>query len=264
MATTEVQLEIKNTKACITINRPQALNALNRAVLEGLNQVLDDVDIAANSFKVRSLVIRGAGEKAFVAGADIKEMEDLSPTQAGHFAELGQKVFRRLEVLNIPVIAAVHGFALGGGCELALACDFIYATNNSQFGLPEVSLGLIPGFGGTQRLSRVVGVARARELIFTGARISADEALRIGLVNKVCADAPTLFSEVDNCCAQINARGPLAIREAKRAILQGLHMDIDSGLELERSFFGDLFGYEDVREGLKAFTEKRKPQFAGR
>jgi enoyl-CoA hydratase len=260
----EVTLEVKNSVAWITINRPQALNALNGAVLTRLNAVLDDVDRMISRIEVRAVVLKGAGEKAFVAGADIKEMQGLSSDQARSFAEKGQKTFRRLEILGVPVIAAVHGFALGGGCELALACDFIYATPQAKFGLPEVSLGLIPGFGGTQRLARAVGVQMARELTFTGKMIAADEALARGLVNKVVPDAATLWGEVEKTCETILSRGPIAIREAKRVLLEGVPMDIDSGMVLERDAFGELFAYADVTEGLNAFVEKRKPAFQGR
>lgn len=257
----EVLLQIENKIAQVTINRPQALNALNSAVLDGLGKVLDELD--ANN-DVRVVIVQGAGEKAFVAGADIKEMQNLSTSQARAFAEKGQKIFRRFEVLEKPVIASVHGFALGGGCELALSCDFIYATEKAKFGLPEVSLGLIPGFGGTQRLAKVVGLNNAREMIFSGNMISAGEAQQMGLVTKVFPDEGALKQAVLAVANAIASRGPIAVAEAKRSVLMGYPMDIDSGLEVERDAFGELFAYGDVKEGLSAFVEKRKPEFKGK
>lgn len=256
-------LKVENRLGWLEITRPQALNALNAAVLKDLNTALDEVDQMAARRELAVLVIRGSGDKAFVAGADIKEMQGLNADQARAFAEVGQKVFRRLEVLPVPVIAAIHGFALGGGLELALSCDFVYATQNAKLGLPEVTLGLIPGFGGTQRLARAVGVQKAREWIFTGQMVTAQEAQAAGLVNAVFPDTESLWAAVTKTASTIAARGPLAVREAKKALLEGLKMDIDSGLELERDLFGDLFSFSDVTEGLAAFVEKRTPQFKG-
>ena len=260
----EVLFETNNQVATITIHRPEALNALNSAVLSGLSKTLDELDARIHNAKdIRAVIVQGAGPKAFVAGADIKEMNGLNRDQARAFAERGQKVFRRFEILDVPVIASVQGFALGGGCELALACDFIYASEGAKFGLPEVTLGLIPGFGGTQRLAKVVGLNKAREMIFTGSMLSAQEALQVGLVNKVLADEAALKAEVIKVAETIASRGPIAVREAKKAVLQGYVLDIDSGLELERDAFGELFGFSDVKEGLSAFVEKRKPNFKG-
>ncbi len=250
-----------NHTGVLTINRPESLNALNQELMSELKQALTKIDEMPFS-QLRVLIITGAGEKAFVAGADIKEMSDLSSEQAQVFAERGQEVQRIFETLRIPVIAAVNGFALGGGCELALACDFIYASENAKFGLPEVSLGLIPGFGGTVRLSRVVGLAKAREMIMTGEMISATEALSLGLVSKVLPKTE-LLSHAEKTAELIASRGPLAIAAAKSSINQAFDLSIDQGMQLEAENFADLFESQDVREGTKAFVEKRKAQFQG-
>jgi len=244
----------------LEINRPEALNALNEQVFEELGLLLNVVD---RSHSLRILIITGSGEKAFVAGADIKEISAMNESsQAQAFAEKGQKIFRRLEVLNKPVIAAVDGFALGGGLELALACDFVYASEKAKFGLPEVGLGIIPGYGGTVRLAKAVGPNKAREMIYSGQIVGAEEALRIGLVNKVCPP-----EELLSCCmetaTQIIAKGPLAVGKAKQVVNRALDMEIDEALMLERQAFSELFDTEDQKEGTKAFIEKRKPEFKG-
>lgn len=245
----------------LTIQRPEALNALNADVLAEMSEALRTVgELPFES--ARALVITGAGEKAFVAGADIKELADLNEEDAVRFAERGQSVFQELSLMKIPVIAAVNGFALGGGCELALACDFIVASEKAKFGLPEVTLGLIPGFGGTVRLSRAVGIRRARELTYTGDMIGADEAQRMGLVNKV-APATELKAAVQGILEKILARAPLAVAAAKRSINRTWDLEIEEAHRFEAEHFGELFTSQDVREGTKAFIEKRKPSFQG-
>lgn len=245
--------------AVLTINRPEALNALNDQVLNELYENFKKVDEDKN---IRALIITGSGEKAFVAGADIKGFESMTPEQSVIFAEKGQKIFRFLEVLRIPVIAAVNGFALGGGFELALACDFIVASQKAKFGLPEVTLGLIPGFGGTQRLARHVGIGRARELTYTGRMVSADEGFQMGFVNRV-VPAENLLTVCKEIAGEISQRAPIAMTKAKEAINMGTDMAIDEGLHEERSAFAELFRTADLREGVKAFVEKRKANFKG-
>lgn len=243
----------------LTLNRPQALNALNTELLGELDQFFSQISELPWS-ELKALVVTGAGEKAFVAGADIKEMAALTESEARYFSERGQKTLRRLEVLRIPVIAAVNGFALGGGLELALACDFIYVSQNAKLGLPEVSLGLIPGFGGTVRLARVVGLNRAREMVMSGDMINADEALRMGLVNKVCESNELLVAALKTAETMVQ-RGPIAVGKAKFMTLESIDMNLDSGLSLEALNFGQLFVKKDTREGMQAFIEKRKAQF---
>lgn len=255
-----LKFEKRELTGILTISRPESLNALNSTVLSELAHFLDNIE---KDPTVKCLILRGDGEKAFVAGADIKELSDLNSSEALRFAERGQKIFRRLEVLNMPVIAAVNGFALGGGCELALACDFIVATRNARFGLPEVSLGLIPGFGGTQRLSRLVGVGRARELIYSGRHVRAEEALDIGLVTQV-VEPESLLDASMQLAKLITTRGPLAVGTAKQAIRRGMDVSLDEGLMIERELFSDLFRTSDQKEGTKAFIEKRTPQFTGK
>lgn len=246
----------------LTVNRPQALNALNGEVL---NEMAEAFRLVGEfPFEdARVLVITGAGEKAFVAGADIKEIAELDEEKALVFAQRGQSVFHELNLLKIPVIAAVSGFALGGGCELALACDFIVASENARFGLPEVTLGLIPGFAGTVRLSRAVGIRRARELTFTGEMVSAADAKSYGLVNRVVA-AGELKSAVRMIADQIVARAPHAVALAKRSINRTWDMEVEEAQRFEAETFAELFTTEDVREGTRAFIEKRKPQFKGK
>lgn len=245
----------------LTINRPEALNALNSEVLNEMGEALRQVGEMPYE-AARALVITGAGEKAFVAGADIKEMKDLNEDQALQFAQRGQSIFHELSLLKIPVIAAVNGFALGGGCELALGCDFIYASENAKFGLPEVSLGLIPGFGGTVRLARAIGLRKAKEMTFTGQMINAAEALSMGLVNKVLPQAellPTVFKTVE----AIKNKAPIALSGAKSSIYQAWDMDVEAAQRNEAQVFSELFSTADMLEGLTAFTEKRKANFQG-
>lgn len=249
----------------VTINRPEAMNALNSSVLQSLASVLDWIEGkgSAQAPKIHAMIITGAGEKAFVAGADIKGFESLNPQEALEFAAGGQALFMHLERLKIPVIAAVNGFALGGGLELALACDFIYASENAKFGLPECTLGLIPGFGGTVRLPRRIGPARARELAFTGGMISSSEALAIGLVNKVVPQAD-LMSVANATAKVICSRAPIAIEKIKQSIHQGMNENEEKANQREASLFGELFLTEDTTEGIRAFIEKRKPNFQGK
>lgn len=251
--------EINQQIAKLTLNRPEALNALNGELLAELHQAMLQISEKSLS-EVKVLIVTGSGGKAFVAGADIKEINRLGPEAAREFAQNGQKIFRQLERLKIPVIAAVNGFALGGGLELALACDFIYCSDNAKFALPEVSLGLIPGFGGTVRLARAIGPARAKEMIFSANMISAAEALNIGLVNKVTSQAD-LLPTVLKIAETISSRGPLAVAEAKQSVNLSYDQEIDEAMTTEAHHFARLFSSLDVKEGTSAFIEKRKAQF---
>ncbi len=255
-----VMLEKEAPLALITINRPKALNALNSKVLKALSETLDRVN---DDEEIRVVVITGAGEKAFVAGADIAEMSEMTPLEGANFSRLGQLVFKKVEELKKPVIAAVNGFALGGGSELALACDFIYASENAKFGLPEVTLGIMPGFGGTQRLPRLIGKGRAKELIFTGKMISAKEALEMGMVNRVVPQEQ-LMDAVKEVASGIAKNGPIAVSIAKGLVDVGYDLPLDDGCLMESKSFGVCASTEDKREGMKAFLEKRKPVFKGR
>jgi enoyl-CoA hydratase len=256
-----IQLESVNSIWKLIINRPDSLNALNLQVLSEMGEALRL--ISEMSFEdARALIITGSGQKAFVAGADIKEMASLSADEATQFSKKGQSVFYELELMRIPVIAAVNGFALGGGLELALGCDFIYASDNAKMGLPEVSLGLIPGFGGTVRLSRAVGLRKARELIFSGDLITAAEAQLFGLVNKVFPQSD-LMTQVMKRIESILSKGPMAVSAAKKSVQAAWDLQIDDALEMEAEQFGELFETEDSKEGMKAFIEKRKAQFTG-
>jgi len=258
MAYENIRLEKEGAIATLFVDRPKALNALNSKTLQEMEAALHTLGT-----DVRVLIITGGGEKAFVAGADIAEMAALSESQAQEFGALGHRVFAMLEALPIPTIAAVNGFALGGGCELALACDFIYASEKAKLGLPEVGLGVIPGFGGTQRLTRAVGRARAKELIFTGERIDAAKAKELGLVLEVLP-AEGLMPHCRDVAAKMLKNGPLAIAKAKRVIEAGADQDLRAANELERQAFGELFGSADQREGMKAFLEKRPAAFTGK
>ncbi len=241
----------------LTVNRPQALNALNSTVLVELDQAV--AALAADP-GLRAVIVTGSGAKAFIAGADIVEMSGYGPQAARRFAVLGHRVLAALEALPVPVIAAVNGFCLGGGCELALACDLIYASDTARFGQPEVNLGLMPGFGGTQRLARRVGAARAAELIFSARQVKADEALRLGLVLEVFPQAE-LLDRVRAVAAGIATKGPAAVRAAKLAIGRGLDAPLAVGNALEIEAFANLFDTADAREGMQAFVEKRPAQF---
>jgi enoyl-CoA hydratase len=245
--------------ATITFNRPKALNALNQALLAELSRALDD--IAADE-GIRVLILTGAGEKAFVAGADITELATFTALQAKVFSRAGHAVIAKLQELPIAVIAAVNGFALGGGSEIALACDFIYAAESAKFGLPEINLGLIPGFGGTQRLPRLVGANRAKEMIFTGKMIGAAEAAMIGLVNKVVPSGE-LMDEVLKTARDIAAKGRVSLRAVKQAVNHGLNTDLATGCAIETDAFALTLASADAKEGTAAFLEKRKAVFKG-
>jgi enoyl-CoA hydratase len=255
-----VRYEVEGFVATITIAREKAANALNRQTLDEIVWALREAD---DDERVRGVIVTGAGDKAFVAGADISEMQGLGPTEARRFAQAGRLLGDTLEAMKKPVIAAVNGFALGGGCELALACDFIYASERAKLGQPEVNLGVMCGFGGTQRLARRVGVARAMELILTGDAIGADEALRIGLVNKVCAP-DQLMAEARKCAERIAQKGPLAIAYSRRAVRKSEELPLPAGNDLEAELFALLFATEDQKEGMRAFLAKRPAKFEGK
>lgn len=252
-------VEQQGAAMVITINRPKALNALNATVIVDLSHAIEQ---ASQSKAVAGVVITGAGEKAFVAGADIRSMMDMSSEQAQTFAAQGHSVGEAIAHLPVPVIAAVNGFALGGGCELALACDFAYASENAKFGQPEVNLGVIPGFGGTQRLLRRVGQARALELCLSGELFDAQTALSWGLVNRVCETGKVLQAALETI-ETIAKKGPLAVAAAKRVIHEGAELPLPAANQLEIDAFGQLFGSKDQREGMIAFTEKRPAKFCG-
>lgn len=248
-----VTVETQGAVAVVTIDRPKALNALNSAVLAELDAALDAVDLAA----VRCLILTGAGEKSFVAGADIGEMSTLTKAEGEAFGKKGNDVFRKLETLPIPVIAAVNGFALGGGCEISMSCDIRICSDNAVFGQPEVGLGITPGFGGTQRLARLVGPGMAKQMIYTARNIKADEALRIGLVNAVYPLAE-LMPAAKKMAAGIAKNAPIAVRNCKKAINEGLEAGMDEAVVIEEKLFGDCFESYDQKEGMAAFLEKRK------
>lgn len=255
-----ILLNTEDGIALITINRPKSLNALNTETLKDLKNCIDYVK---NNDKIKVVIITGSGEKAFVAGADISEMENMSSAEAKRFSEFGQQVFREIELLEKPVIAAVNGFALGGGCELSMACDIRYASMNAKFGQPEINLGIIPGFSGTQRLARLVGRSKAKEMIFTGDMIKADEALNIGLVSKV-VEKEELLNEAKKLANKIMSKGLVAISMAKESINLGIETDIESGNRIESNAFSVCFSTMDQKEGMKAFLEKRAPKFENR
>ncbi len=248
-----VTYEAEGQIGLITICRPKALNALNSAVLGELDEVLDAVDLD----EIRALILTGSGEKSFVAGADIAEMSSLTKAEGEAFGKKGNDVFRKLEKFPIPVIAAVNGFALGGGCEIAMSCDIRICSENAMFGQPEVGLGITPGFGGTQRLARLVGAGMAKEMIYAARNISAEEAYRIGLVNKVYPQEE-LMSAARKLATSIARNAPIAVRNSKKAIDEGLQTDIDQAIVIEEKLFGDCFGTADQKEGMSAFLERRK------
>ena len=242
--------------AIITINRPEALNALNGMVLEELESALDLVE---NDSEIKAMIITGSG-RSFVAGADIGVQSVFDVEGGREWGKRGSYILRKLEKMEIPTIAAVNGFALGGGCELALACDIIVASTKAKFGQPEVSLGITPGFSGTQRLPRRVGIAKAKELIFTGGMIRAADAEKIGLVNKV-TEPETLMSEAKDMAGRITKNAPIAVKYAKACIDRGMQTDIDSGIALENELFAMCFATKDQKEGMHAFLEKRAAIF---
>lgn len=246
--------------ATITLNRPKVLNALNRELAQELSQ---GVEQAEQDQGVRVLIITGAGEKAFAAGIDIAEFSQMGPLEALHFSQTIQALYTRIARLRKPVIAAVNGYALGAGCELVLACDLVFASDRARFGQPEVNLGIIPGGGGTQRLSRLIGKHRAKELIYTGEMIDAQEAWRIGLVNKVFP-AAELMAEVRKFAEKVVGKGAVAIARAKAVIEEGYDTPLEVALALEANAFALCFATEDRTEGIQAFLEKRHPHFKGR
>jgi enoyl-CoA hydratase len=260
MAHESLRVERDEGVALVTIDRRAVLNALNRAVLDELRVVMDDL---RRDVGVRAVVVTGAGEKAFVAGADIQELERLSPDEAVRYAAAGQDLFDRIAHLEKPVVAAVNGFALGGGCELAMACTLRMASETARFGQPEVKLGLIPGFGGTQRLPRLVGRGRALDLLLTGRTIDAHEALAIGLVNRV-VPAAALLAEAKALAGSLAASAPLAMRAIGDLVERGMDLPLGEAQAIEASRFGECFRTEDMREGTRAFLEKRPPTFSGR
>ncbi|WP_300368133.1 enoyl-CoA hydratase-related protein [Brachyspira sp.] len=248
-----VKYEEKGMIGIITISREKALNALNSQVLDEIEKTFDSVDIN----KIRCLILTGEGDKSFVAGADISQMSTASKSEGEAFGKKGNDVFRKIEVFPIPVIAAINGFALGGGCEIAMSCDIRICSDNAIFGQPEVGLGITPGFGGTQRLPRIVGMGMAKQMIYAGKNIKADEAFRIGLVNAVYPQAE-LMGAAEKLANSIAAAAPIAVRNSKKAINEGLQVDMDKAIVIEEKLFGDCFETEDQKEGMKAFLEKRK------
>ena len=260
MAYENLLYEVKDQIARITFNRPNVLNALNRKTVEELGHGLN---AARQDDSVRVLILTGAGEKAFIAGADINELAQRTPIHGKDFSLFGQEIIHRLETMGKPSIAAINGFALGGGCELALACTIRIASRNARLGQPEVKLGILPGYGGSQRLPRLCGKGLAHELILTGEMISADEALRIGLVNRVF-DSAELLSAAETIAKKIIANAPLAVKYAMEAIEHGMEVPQEEGLFLEATLFGLCCATEDMREGTRAFIEKRPAKFQGR
>ncbi len=252
-------VEVDQGIAVVKINRPPVLNALNQETLRELQQALTEVE---GKGEVRAVVLTGEGEKAFVAGADVAEMKAMTPAEALAFSRLGHDTLGMIEDLTKPVIAAVNGFALGGGLEIALACDFIFASEKAKLGLPEVTLGIFPGFGGTQRLPRLIGTGRAKELIFTGKMIDAQEAFDLGIVNKVFPP-DTLMEEATKTARTIARNGPVAVSMAKSSVNAGYDMGGSEGEAIEITAWANTFATDDQKEGMGAFLEKRKPQFKG-
>ena len=250
-----VKFSVENQVGLLTISRPKALNALNDQVIRELDTVLDSVDCD----QVRCIVVTGEGEKAFVAGADIAQMSALTKAEGEAFGKLGNDVFRKLETLPIPTIAAVCGFALGGGCELAMSCDIRLCSDTAVFGQPEVGLGITPGFGGTQRMARLIGMGRAKELLYTARKVKAPEALAIGLVQGVYP-VEQLMEEALKMASRIAGNAPIAVRACKKAVNDGLQVDMDQALVVEEKLFGSCFETEDQKNAMGAFVEKRKPE----
>ena len=248
-----VKYNVEGHIGIITIDRPKALNALNTQVLNELDETLNEIDIN----QIRCVIVTGGGEKAFVAGADIAAMSKMTKNEGQRFGKFGNDVFRKLEMLPVPTIAAVNGYALGGGSELAMSCDIRYCSDNAVFGMPEVSLGITPGFGGTQRLVRIIGTGMAKEMVFSAKNIKADKALEIGLVNGVTTQEE-LMPTVMKLAQKIASNAPIAVRNAKRAISDGFLADLDHAIMIEERCFGDCFETEDQVEAMTAFLEKRK------
>jgi enoyl-CoA hydratase len=260
MAYDNLLFEVNEQIARITFNRPNVLNALNRKTMDELGACLN---VVRADDAIRVLILTGAGEKAFIAGADINELSQQTPVLGREYTLYGQEIIHRLETLGKPVIAAINGFALGGGCEVALACTLRIASRNAKLGQPEVKLGIIPGYGGTQRLARLCGKGVAHELILTGEMITAEEALRVGLVNRV-VDSAELLATAEGIAKKIIANAPLAVKYAMEAVERGTEMPQEEGLYLEATLFGLCCATQDMREGTRAFLEKRPPKFEGR
>ena len=260
MAYETIKYDVSEQILTITLNRPEKLNAFTGQMQQELIAAFDAAD---KDDDIRAIIVTGAGERSFVAGADISAMSVMDPLEAKRFSEIGHAAMALLDRSPVPTIAAVNGYALGGGCEVAIACDIRVAAANATFGFPEVGLGILPGMGGTQRLPRLIGPALAKELIFTGRRIGAEEAREIGLVNRVVPEGEAL-NAARELAGEIAANGPLAVRYAKAAANRSTDVDLVSGLEYEADQFALLFATEDAREGMGAFVEKRKPEFRGR
>jgi enoyl-CoA hydratase len=248
-----IKYEEEGQISILTINRPKALNALNSQVLEELDKTLEQIDTS----KIRALIVTGAGEKSFVAGADISEMSTLTKKQGVDFSKKGNDIFRKIETFPIPVIAAVNGFALGGGCEISMSCDIRICSDNAIFGQPEVGLGITPGFGGTQRLARLIGMGMAKQMIYTGQNIKAEEALRIGLVNAIYPQNE-LLNEAKKLALTIANNGPNAIKNCKKAINEGMQVDIDKAIQIEEKLFGECFETSEQIDGMNNFLNKGK------
>lgn len=258
-----LKFENKDGFGLLTINRPTKLNALNTELLSELKELL--VEIKKDSqFEIKGIVMTGEGEKAFIAGADIAEMSDMTPSDAYNLGQLGQQVTLLFETVQVPIIACVNGFALGGGLEMAMGADFIFATENAVFGQPEVKLGLIPGFGGTQRLAKIVGRNFAKEMIYTGRNVNCEEAKKIGLVLRSFAKKEDMIAEAFKTLKQIAENSAFAVAISKKVMNEGIDLTINEGLQLEKRQFSAIFSSEDMREGTKAFLEKRKPVFKGK
>lgn len=255
-----ILLQSNNDYATITINRPDKLNALNKETLTEIGNAFEEIE---NDESIRGVIITGSGDKAFVAGADILEISGLDNISGAQFALEGQEIFNKIEQCSKPVIAAINGFALGGGCELAMACHFRIASDNAKFGQPEVNLGLIPGFGGTQRLPRIIGKGRALELLISGKMIDANEAYRIGLINQVTSKEE-LLDTATGILNSISQKAPLAVRAIIEAVNSGLDNKLSSALNDEANLFGKVCDTEDKQEGIEAFLEKRKPNFSNK
>lgn len=251
-----INLEIKEEIATITIDRPKLTNALNADAVSEVFDALNEIEES----EARCIILTGAGEKAFIGGADLKEIVDKSVSEATEFTELGHKVTKKLEKMPIPTIAAINGFALGGGCEFSLACDMAIAAESAQIGQPEITIGIVPGWGGTQRLVKRVGIAKAKELILTGKKISAEEAHKIGLVNAVVPD-DKLMDKVRELATEIASKSKVAIKAGKDLINAAAETSLEIGLEMERKTWANLFDTEDQKEGMLAFFEERKPEF---
>lgn len=261
-STTTLTLDIQDSILTITVNRPDKLNALNETVLNDLKFVLSTAATQPLS-ELRGVILTGEGEKAFIAGADIKAMQTMTPDEAMTFGELGQGVTLLFEKLKIPVIACVNGYALGGGLEMAMSCDFIYATENALFGLPEVTIGLIPGFGGTQRLIRYVGLPKCREMVYSGAPMNAEDAVKWGLANEVFKTKEEMLAAARKTLSKIQKASPIAVGKCKELTNLGENLPVSEGLDLERNGFKAIFETQDAKEGLASFLEKRAPEYKG-